>query len=78
MKKMLFGLIATIVFGFVGKAQTFEPLENYGIHHNEYVNLFLNSGKSVSDYKDLNEFASAYYDIVSNKYPQVDKKNIYR
>ena len=40
MKKLLFGLIATVMFAFVGNAQTFSPLENYGKLHNEYVNLF--------------------------------------
>lgn len=70
---MLFGLIATVMIGFVGNAQTFEKFEKYGTLHNEYVTLFLNSGKKVSDYKNLYEFVNDYYEIVSKKYPQIDK-----
>jgi hypothetical protein len=73
MKKILFGLIATIFFGFLGNSQTFEDFDNYGKLHNEYVTLFLNSGKKVSDYKNLNDFANDYYDVVAKKYPLIEK-----
>lgn len=73
MKKLLLGLIATVFFGLAGNSQKFDDFETYGKLHNEYVSLFLNSGKKVSDYKNLNDFASDYYDIVAKKHPVIDK-----
>lgn len=46
MKKTFLGIIATVLFGFTGIAQTFDAFESYGRLHNEYVSLFLNSEKS--------------------------------
>ena len=64
-KKIIIWLNCYCYVWFVGNAQTFERLEDYGPKHNEYVKLFLQSGKKVSDYSNLNDFAKDNNKIIS-------------
>jgi hypothetical protein len=71
MKKLVFGLIATVMLSVCSFGQKSENFEEYGMLHNDCVNLFLSSGKSISDYKNLDDFAKDYYKMVLEKFPSI-------
>lgn len=79
MKKLLFGLIATIMLSVSSFSQSYSNLkpEEYGKIHNEIVDLFEKSGKDFSQYIDYKTFLVDLKNLVDNKYPNlVTNENI--
>lgn len=69
MKKLLFGLIATVFFGLGVNAQI--KAEDYGKYHNDLINHFNSLGKSINDYKTIDEFTNDFYSVSIEKYPEL-------
>ena len=74
MKKVIFCLIAIFCFFNLSFSQT--SINDYGKIHNELVEIFLNSGKKINDYKTTDEFVDDFYKMALSVHPELKNDEI--
>ena len=67
MKKLVFGLIATVMFGFVGSAQNEIKLSDYGFYHNEFLSMYFSNYK-LTEEMNINTFIDHSIALAKQKY----------
>lgn len=78
MKKLLFGIIATVLFSFTGNAQKEIKLVDYGPYHNHILTIYF-SKFNLKDEASLNIALDHLISIAINEYPgQFDNIDIPR
>lgn len=77
MKKVIFGLIATVFLSNLSVGQNIDinNPDNYGAIHNEIVSSFKKAGKTVSQYSTKELFIEDIYKLSVSKYPQIENFN---
>lgn len=76
MKKLLFGLIATVMFGNLSFGQEEIKLTDYGKYHNELLSLYF-SKYSIADEESTDTFFDNLMGLTKEKYPgKFDKVDV--